>query len=54
MNLGTMVTVDEGDDVYPGSGPREEVKPYILLDYIAEYEGLQSRSTSRSHELNPK
>ena len=26
-----MVT---GDDVYPGSGPTMEVKPYVLLDYI--------------------
>ena len=31
MNLGTMVT---GDSVYPGSGPRKEVKPYVLLDCI--------------------
>ena len=31
-----MVTVDEGGDVYPGLGPREEVKPYVLLDYIYE------------------
>ena len=27
MNLGTMVTGDEGDGVYPGSGPHEEVNP---------------------------
>ena len=47
MNLGMMVTGDEGDGVYLGSGPREEVKPYVLLDCIAKYEGLQSRSTSR-------
>lgn len=34
MNLGPMVTGDKGDDVYPGSGPPMEVKPYVLLDYI--------------------
>jgi hypothetical protein len=28
---------DEGDDVYPGSGPLEEVKPNVLLDYIEVY-----------------
>ena len=28
---------DEGDDVYLGSGPLEEVKPYVLLDYIEVY-----------------
>ena len=27
-------TGDEGDDVYPGSGPLDGVKPYVLLDYI--------------------
>ena len=33
-----MVTRDEGDDVYPGSGPPMEVKPYILLGCIDVYE----------------
>ena len=28
------VTQDEGDSIYPGPGPLEEVIPYILLDYI--------------------
>ena len=36
-----MVTGDEGDDVYPGSGPPMEVKPYVLLDYIDVYEGYR-------------
>ena len=27
---------DEWDNVYPGSGPLEEVKPYVLLDCIDE------------------
>ena len=34
MKLGSMVTGDEGHDVYPGSGLPMEVKPYVLLDYI--------------------
>ena len=25
------------DNIYPGSGPLEEVKPYVLLDYIDVY-----------------
>ena len=41
MSLGSMVTGDEGDVVYPGSGPREEVKPYVLLGCIDEYEGYR-------------
>ena len=36
-----MVTGDEGDDIYPGSGPPMEVKPYVLLDYIDVYEGYR-------------
>jgi hypothetical protein len=31
-----MVTGNEETVVYPGSGPLEEVKPYVLLDYIDE------------------
>ena len=34
MSLGSMVIGDEGDNIYPGSGPPMEVKPYVLLDYI--------------------
>lgn len=30
-------TRDEGHNVYPGSDPLEEVKPYVLLDYIGVY-----------------
>ena len=29
-----MVTGEEGDDVYPGSGLPIEVIPYVLLVYI--------------------
>ena len=32
-----MVTGGKGHDVYPGSGPLEEVKPCVLLDYIDVY-----------------
>lgn len=28
------ITGDEGDRIYPGLGPLEEVIPYVLLDYI--------------------
>ena len=34
MRLESMVIGEEGDDVYPGSGPPMEVIPYVLLDYI--------------------
>ena len=30
-------TRDGGHDVYPSSGRLEEVKPYVLLDYIEVY-----------------
>ena len=36
-----MVTGDEGDDVYLGSGPPMEGKPYVLLDYIDMYESYR-------------
>ena len=37
MVLDQWGTRDEGHDVYPGSGPLEEIKPYALLDYIDVY-----------------
>ena len=36
--LDRRVTGDEGDNVYPCSGPIEEVKPYVLLDCIDVYD----------------
>ena len=44
-------TRDKGDDVYPGSCPLEEVKHYVLLDYIEVYRMITESSTTRSDEL---
>ena len=32
-----MGNKEHGDNIYPGSGPLEEVKLYVLLDYIDMY-----------------
>ena len=45
---------DDERNVYLGSGPLKEVKPYVLLDCIGCMIWLQSRSTSKLGELNPK
>ena len=34
MDLGSMGNNERANNMYPGSGPLEEVKPYVLLDYI--------------------
>ena len=34
MDLRSMGNKEHRDSVYPGSGPLEEVKPYIMLDCI--------------------
>ena len=47
-------TRDKGDDVYPGSGPLGEVKPYILLDYIEVYMMVTESIYHKSDELNPR
>ena len=41
-------TRDEGHDVYPGLGPLEEVKSYVLLDYIEVYRTI---TESIYHEI---
>ena len=50
-----MVTESVETVIYLGSGPLEEVKPYVLLDCIDVIVWrLQSWSTSRSDGLNPR
>ena len=41
-------TRDEGHDVYPGSCPLWEAKPYVLLDYIEVYRMI---TESTYHEI---
>ena len=37
MDLGSMGNREHRENVYLGSGPLEEVKPYVMLDYIDVY-----------------